>query len=223
MSDKKTRSIQRAIDVAVEAFTSHRLDELSINAIARQARCSTATIYEVFGSKAELFRIAAAASIERSDHPRIGQTTDLAGLRRLFDFCMARMQHLVSPERARGERMLNSHFEISGPALQGYVRDQIAYIESVVQREIVAAIELKLIRDCDVACAVHAIISGSGFTPIVLGNYQLDPDPDFPRLLRLTFNLLLTPAGRCELQDYLDQWTANGAVEGNCAAKQRLH
>lgn len=221
MSDKKMRSIQRAVDVAVEAFRSHKLKDMSINLIAKEARCSTATIYEVFGSRDGLYRVAAETSIQLGDHPRMGPSGGADRLHSLFAFCEARIAHLRNHERGRGEHVLNSHFNISGAAMQDYVRRQLAYIQRVVEQPVNAGIIEGLIRPLDVAAVVHCIVSGTGFGPMVTGNYLLEDGPGVPEILRLTFAPLLTEKGSEALESYLAE------PERRCQMseieKQRFH
>ncbi|ALR19728.1 TetR/AcrR family transcriptional regulator [Sphingobium baderi] len=222
MSDKKTRSIQRAVDVAIEAFRSHTLKDMSINLIAKEARCSTATIYEVFGSKDGLYRVAAEASIERGDHPRINPAGGPGQLDALFSFCEARIAHLADHGRGRGEHLLNSKFEISGASIQHYVRRELAYIHDVVEHQVDPAIHAGLMRPLNVAAVVHCIVSGTGFGPMVTGNYQLDCQPDVPGFMRLTFAPLLTEKGCEALEAYLAEPESH---RGNSpeSGKQRFH
>jgi AcrR family transcriptional regulator len=222
MSDKKTRSLQRVVDMAVEAFRSDRLRDMSINVIAKEARCSTATIYEVFGSKWQLYRIAAKASIERGDHPRIEESTQQGSIEKLFGFCEARIVHLASHERGRGEHLLNSRADISGGDMRDYVQRQLSYIREAVEGPVRRAIDEGLLLPFDVAAHVHAIISGTGFGPMVTGNYQLDPDCNWQTTLRLTFAPLLTAEGQVALEAFVARRWAE-AVDAADEEKARLH
>lgn len=51
MAKRKTDTLHRLLDIAAEMFIAHRYEDVSVSAIARAARCSTATIYEIYGNK----------------------------------------------------------------------------------------------------------------------------------------------------------------------------
>lgn len=63
MTDKKRFSIERVKEIAAEEFARQPLENVSMSDIAAKAHCSTATIYQVFGSKQQLYRIAVQTSL----------------------------------------------------------------------------------------------------------------------------------------------------------------
>jgi AcrR family transcriptional regulator len=58
MSNKKTESLNRAIQTAAELFSERPFEDVQIAEIAARAHCSSATIYEAFETKKGLFRAA---------------------------------------------------------------------------------------------------------------------------------------------------------------------
>jgi AcrR family transcriptional regulator len=65
MSNKKVESIERAIEAAAAMFSDRRYEDVSIAEIATRARCSSATIYEVFETKKGLYRAAQSVRLSR--------------------------------------------------------------------------------------------------------------------------------------------------------------
>jgi AcrR family transcriptional regulator len=59
MPDRKTRSIEAALEEAKRQFSTKAYEEVSVNEIATIAQCSTTTIYDVFGNKMGLYVAAA--------------------------------------------------------------------------------------------------------------------------------------------------------------------
>jgi AcrR family transcriptional regulator len=55
MTDKKKISLDAVLEEAQRQFSTKRFNEVSMNDIAKRAKCSTATIYEAYESKEFLF------------------------------------------------------------------------------------------------------------------------------------------------------------------------
>jgi AcrR family transcriptional regulator len=55
MSEKKREAIERAISAARQLFLERPYHEVSMAEICEISRCSSATIYEIFGSKDGLY------------------------------------------------------------------------------------------------------------------------------------------------------------------------
>src|SRR5687767_12791453 len=101
MSEKKAKSIERVVEVATALFSRSTFADVSVNHIAALARCSTATIYEVFGSKEDLYRIAAETSIANCTFPRLQRQLGAPALWPLFDYLWQRLAFLTDPDLAR--------------------------------------------------------------------------------------------------------------------------
>lgn len=55
MSNKKSESLQRVLEIAATTFLNHSYEAVSVTEIARRARCSKATVYDAFSNKEGLF------------------------------------------------------------------------------------------------------------------------------------------------------------------------
>lgn len=202
MSNKKLVSIQRALEVAAELFLQRRFEDVSIKEIAAAAHCSATTIYDIYGSKDQLF-VEAIAHHNRTWHAP--QISPVAGdsLRPLLDYANARIRFLAHRRSraamravtARGRRIKEVERE---------VHEQQSYFAAVIA-EIKSCISSKLLRPYGADVIAYDIIAGVAFEPTIFGQLYGDETPvHVGEIIRKVFTPLVTQAGARELAAYLD-------------------
>ena len=84
---QKIHSLERLLEIAADEFCRRRYEDVSVAEISKLAHCSTATIYDVYCSKDELFRCAMLSRLERNwpAVPSLDEGPALLGLLRYFE------------------------------------------------------------------------------------------------------------------------------------------
>jgi AcrR family transcriptional regulator len=98
MSNKKAESLRRVVEIAIQAFSRLDYDRVLIGDIAAEARCSTATVYDAFGTKEQLYEHVRARIFER--RPRqapLEPSTDEPTLSYLIDYLLEVFEALTGP------------------------------------------------------------------------------------------------------------------------------
>jgi AcrR family transcriptional regulator len=205
MSSKKTESLNRALDVAADMFFARGVDGVSVAEISADARCSLATIYDVFGSKTGLLR----AVLEQrfAPVPCIAQLDAPPALAPLLDYFADRIATLGSVE----VRNVLRYGGAEPGALQGSYEVALRRNRSLasVIREVRQAMEAGLLRDGDPADLAFLMMAGTGFEPVMYGLLFGDEVGRYPTaILRSVFAPLVTPRGGVELRAYLESLEA---------------
>ena len=200
MSRKKIDSVDRALNIAIEMLIERGFDSVSIADIAKASRCSTATLYDVFGTKEGLL----SEVIERGNAswspPILAQPrSDEMAFEALLKYLVLRIEYLNSPRSggllraaiARRERGLSAFAKLNR------TRDQLHNMTVAVE----AAIRDGQLRAIDAQAMAYSILSASSFEALIstvtLG-HQVDPFG----LIRTVLLPMVTDAG----MEYLDDW-----------------
>lgn len=205
----KQDALERVILVASDMLLNEPC-EIKMVKIAELARCSTATIYEVYGSKDNLLDDALSrlmlewpAPIPRleNDDPFLSL---LSYLKARIEFLSHRhTRQLLSaiwrrPERARAIAM-------------GLMRRRACYRDLV---ELVSAcIDTGMLRPCDPDTIAYLLCSASTYEPIMTAYFLDISDPVDPAsIIRKLLSALVTELGQPPLEAYLAKFGSGSNV-----------
>jgi AcrR family transcriptional regulator len=212
MSDKKTFSLERVLRIAAEAFSKTSFEDVSIAAIAAAARCSTTTIYDVFGSKKDLFIETFAYNCARYPTPRLKTNVGLPSLDGLLRYASARISYLSDPALSRYMSSgIAKHERFRSVAEAMMARDNCL---GVVAHDVRRCFKANLLRHADADAVAYAICAGTSFEPVVLTLlFGADADIQPSRIIRLVFTPLVTAKGEEQLNAYLDKTDSVGPIK----------
>jgi AcrR family transcriptional regulator len=220
MSDKKTFSLERVLRIAAEAFSKTSFEDVSIAAIVTAARCSTTTIYDVFGSKRDLFIEAFAYHCARHPTPRLKTNVGLPSLDGLLHYASARINYLSDPALSRYVSSGIAKHERFRSAEAMMARDNCL---SLVARDVRQCLKADLLRHADADAVAYAICAGTSFEPVVLTLlFGADADVQPSRIIRLVFMPLVTAQGEEQLNAYLDKTDSIRPIK-ECNVWSRQH
>jgi AcrR family transcriptional regulator len=189
--------LDRVREVAAKAFSEQTFEKVSIASIAAEAHCSTATIYQVYGSKQGLFLEAAAYSADIYGWPvlRPGEPGSLSGL---LGYACDRIDYLSS--------MQTYGYLRSGAAekeFRAFAQSALTQCNPFVgvTQEVRRAMDAGLLRRTDALAAAYAICAGVGFEAVTHGLlFGSDATVDRLLIVRLIFTPLVTRKGCKQLE-----------------------
>ncbi|MDB5423240.1 MAG: TetR/AcrR family transcriptional regulator [Phenylobacterium sp.] len=214
MSDKKVRSLQRVVEIAAQAFSSRKFNDVSISEISEAARCSTSTIYSTFGSKENLF-LDAMSHVLTTTAP--GPTAVMGpSLHVLLGFAEARIRALANPARRGAVRAISSQIDFALPVVEALAGQQCGQVAQLLNAEITSCIEAGILRPLEPQLVAYSVMAVTAYEPLVYGLlYGDDKTVDVMKLLRRVFLPLVSEEGRRQLNAYLGEAARDGAPAAN--------
>ncbi|AZS19247.1 MULTISPECIES: TetR/AcrR family transcriptional regulator [unclassified Caulobacter] len=202
MSDKKVRSLQRVIEVAGEAFACRKFNDVSISEISEVARCSTSTIYAVFGNKEALF-LNAMSHLLKTTAPR-PSPEQRPSLHILLSFAEARIRALANPVRRGAVRAISSQIDLASPLIDMLAHQQCGEVARLLQAEVVHCVESGVIRPLEPHLIVYTVMAVTAYEPVVYGLlYGDEKAVDVMKLVERAFLPLVSAEGARQLATYL--------------------
>jgi AcrR family transcriptional regulator len=214
MTVKKAQSLQRVLESSAAVFTQRGFEAVSLTEISELAHCSTTTIYEVYGSKENLFLAAMAHTLKGYAPPGIGSGQYHNELEKLVEYAEARIRWLASPQQRQICTSLISPFA----EIRHLVREDFD-TKYVVISELVASmaskcIDQRLLRPLALDVIAHGILAGTIYEPFVFPLlYGEEVQTNFRDILYKVFAPLVTPAGAAVLDKYLREMEKQMAAE----------
>ena len=200
MTNKKTESLGRVVEAAIDAFSTCHYDDVLIAQIAAQARCSTATVYEAFGTKESLYEhVRGRLFDQRSRQGWLDRRPGPPSLEFVLDYLSELFQTLTSPQltmlmtpadatRATGYMPM----EHTGPDFDSIVR------------EISRCMDAGLLRAGDPHAFGFLVMAGVSYEPIWYNlTCRIRTPLDLRSILLSIFSPLTTEKGAEALQAYL--------------------
>lgn len=204
MKNRKALSVGRVVQVAEEAFTEHLFEDVSVSEIARRAHCSTATLYDAFGSKEDLFRYVIGRR-RRVSWPVEPAADDDPALASLITFVHRRMQSLGSDQtQAMARAMVQQSAILAEEVIEG-LDMLIASLHSEMERWIAAAIEEGSMRSNPIDGVRYLLCAASAYEIMLFPAYGVRRPIDYAGLLRMAFTPLITESGKTILEGYLSR------------------
>lgn len=199
----KSESVQRILDVAGDIFVWHRLEDVSMSTIAQLAHCSTATLYQAFGSKENLFVSAMGHRLEQSV-PTVREPLRQAGLAALLHIVRVRVETVSTPpNRALFRALCRQPDLMQRPINEIMKRVRQRFID-LLDPQIRVAVEEGLLRPLPQAVISNAIMGLSVYEASQTSLLFADDDSASPaQILRNTFLPLVSEKGADVLEQYL--------------------
>jgi AcrR family transcriptional regulator len=202
MTEAKGESVQRILDVAGDIFVWHRLEDVSMSTIAQLAHCSTATLYQAFGSKENLFVSAMGHRLDRSV-PSVQEPLH-AGFVALLHIVRVRIETVSTPPNRALFRALCRQPELMQRPINEIMKRVRQRFIDLLDPQIRVAIEEGLLRPLPQAVISNAIMGLSVYeasqTSLLFGN---DDSASLAQTLRQTFLPLVSEKGAEVLDRYL--------------------
>lgn len=195
---RDSSTVSRVLAVTAELLVARGYTAVSIAEVAATARCSTATIYEMFETKERLCREALLDLQQREPTPTLdAEGPDEAALPAMLDYAMARIGYLSSI-RIRGMLLASMLWaEQSRERMRALFRerDQAARLTQAVA----AATRAGHIRPSgDPAATGYCLLAAITYEPLMM-NLHSFREVDALALLHTALAPFLTPAGEAVL------------------------
>jgi AcrR family transcriptional regulator len=205
MSDKKVHSLERLLEIAADEFCCSRYEDVSVAHISKLAHCSTATIYDIYSSKEELFRRSMLLRLEQSwpGVPPVGGSSALPDLLYFFE---NRLRQLSSKRSRSLITAVVAQRAIIGDDFTTELQRQRAIVDKVMARFVENAVKEGSMSAAQphsigyllsAACAYESTLYGLAF--------GIEYKVDYVHVIRSSFEPLLTPKGLAILDAHLCQ------------------
>jgi AcrR family transcriptional regulator len=202
MSNKKSETLQRVLEIASLLFVEHPFAEVSVITIARLAHCSTTTLYDVFGSKEQLF---AAAVRQRLAEclPQLDTLHERQGLDALLEFTRARIEALSRPTTRAILGAISKQAEILQPVLARQMTEAQRETDETAYRCIRGALAEGSLRPLPEETLRYSIFAVSAYGPGLLSLYGTQYPVSMSDAIRMTFEPIVSESGKVILERYL--------------------
>lgn len=197
MTNKKISSLARVLDAAVELIARRSPDRVSIADIAAAARCSTATIYDVYGDKERMLSEVIERGHKTCGAPSASVPDDPgAALGHLLNFLKLRIEFLSAPRTAGLFKASLSRAAANSERLEQLFeeRDPLPDLTELVER----AIEAGDVQSTDATSLAYCILATVSFEPL-LANLWFSNGVDVGKLIETAMGHHLTPTGTGKL------------------------
>lgn len=206
MTDKKAKSLQRVLEIAAQTFVRQPYENVSVGAIAEAAHCSTATIYDIYRSKQELFLAAISHALYECRTPHLQDSGAEPSLRNLFLYAEARTRFLSSEEYRKVRRALKSQDYLTEPLQREFAAQQHELVRADLLPEVAACIDAALLRTLPPDVIVRNIVAGIVYESTVHELIQGEQAPiDFAEIIHYIFLPLVTAQGERQLREHMAQ------------------
>ena len=202
MSNKKSESLARVAEAAIEAFSRYPYDEVLVGDIAAKARCSTATVYEAFGGKDQLYEhVRARLFDQRPRQTPLEAPVGAPSLAYLVDYLLELFETLTGP--AIG--LLTT--PAAGAAASGYKPWEHTGLDfAAITAEVSRCMEAGLLRRGDPHAVAFLLYAGISYEPMLYNLMCREPIAlDAAAILRSIFDPLTTDRGAAALRVRLAQ------------------
>ncbi|GLR68416.1 hypothetical protein GCM10010909_30970 [Acidocella aquatica] len=204
MADKKTQSLQRVLECAMRLLAEKAFEAVSIMEVAEQAHCSTATIYDVYGSKENLFIAAVTHALQTMEIPRLPAQGLNNPLEKLLAYVEARTRWFARPEQRKVSRSMVSPFARMRKIVAARMQDERAYMQDMLTHIVKMTVDVGLLRDVGDDVIVYNIMAGTIYEPLLFGLiFGEETVVRFEDVVRKVFTPLVTEAGKVELDKFL--------------------
>jgi len=201
-------TLERVLTVAAQHFVDQRFEKVSIGAIAREAHCSTATIYEVYENKDNLFVRAMSRRVQLS-LPSLSAAQGHSGLRALLELVHSRIDSLSSSGNRALSRAISRQPEIMQRTLSEAMSEVRRNTEEALSIHIRSALDERTLRPIASDAIRYNIMAISAYAGTLLALiYGINTPVSAPELIHYTFAPLVSKKGQQVLDRYLAELPA---------------
>jgi AcrR family transcriptional regulator len=205
---RESGTASRLLEITAEMLVNQGYSAVSIAELATRARCSTATIYEMFETKEQLFREALLYLQQREPGPVLcSNGPDDQAFIAILDYSVARIAFLSSA-RMRGMLLASLPWaERTREEMRILFRerDQAGRLSEAI----VAAMRAGHLHAVpDVEATAYCLLAAMSFEPLMMNLYRFEP-VDTIALLRTVLAPFLTVTGVALFEDWERQHGVN--------------
>jgi len=196
MSNKKSESLARVVEAAIQAFSRFPYEDVLIGDIAAKAHCSTATVYDAFGGKEKLYEHVRGRLFEqRPRQAALEPPTDTPTLAYLIDYLVEIFQALTGPAIT----LLTT--PAAGGQSSGYKPWEHTGLDfDTIVKEVSRCMDEGLLRHGDPHAFAFHMYAGVSYEPMLYNLMCREPvELDLVAMLKTTFGPLVTARGAAAL------------------------
>lgn len=202
MTNKKVASLARMLDAGVELMAARGSDQISVAEIAAAGRCSTATLYDAYGSKEHIVDdiLERGHQVCPSPMASVPDRPDDA-LDSLLNFLKVRVEFLSRPRTAGLFKAGISRSAANAGRIEQLLkeRDPVPRVALLIQQ----AMDAGDFRDADASSCAYCILAAVSFEPLV-ANLWFASSVDAAALIETALAQHLTAAGAQKLSIWMD-------------------
>jgi AcrR family transcriptional regulator len=214
MSNKKIHSLERLLEIAADEFCRRRYEDVSVSEISKLAHCSTATIYDVYSSKDELFRCAMLSRLEQS-WPEIPSADCGPALPALLRYFENRLRIMASRPCRRVTAAVVAQRAIIGEEFLAELQRQRAILGEIMADFVERAVREGSMNSAYPASVGYLLSASCAYESVLYGlTFGVDYNVDFAKVIRSSFEPFLTASG----QDVLDAHLCHAGARLKVAA-----
>ena len=200
MSNKKIESLARVVEAATEAFSRLPYDEVLIGDIAATARCSTATVYDAFGGKEQLYEhVRNRLFDKRPRQTPLERSKEEPNLSYLVDYLLEVFEALTDPTIAL---LITPAAPASPSGFKPWEHTGLDF--ETLTTEVSRCMNAGLLRVGDPHAVAFLMYAGISYEPMLYNLMCRQPiELDAVAILRSVFHPLTTALGASALNDRL--------------------
>lgn len=198
---RKTQALDRVTSETMALLLEKPLHEISISEIAARSHCSTATIYEIYGSKDNLFDDALAQLLLDRSPPQ-PVPTEAEPFRALLAYMEARIRYFCMAEtRAMFQAMRQRRHRLSVLS-QRLMYNRVWF--TIAADLVSGAMSQGHLRETDADAVTYIIFGMAAYEPVIASDLFGSGAPVLAReMLRKSITPLATELGQSILADWI--------------------
>jgi AcrR family transcriptional regulator len=202
MTNKKSASLQRVLDVAAEFFLASRFESVSMTAIAQAAHCSTTTMYDVYGSKESLFVAAMRARLRPAP---ILRPHGESGFKTLLEYALIRISEISTAETRLVVGAVLQQYELMRDIFAAGMDRSREESDLALFELIRSAQQEGMLRPLPEEVVLDSFRCFTAFEPLLSLFYGSARHVSPRRIVFGLFTPLVTERGEAALRDFIDE------------------
>jgi len=213
----KQLALKRVKEVASVAFAKRGFDKVTVGEIAARAHCSTATIYEIYGSKSELYFEVRRDKAKSVHIPMPRKVPNAKSLQSLLSYACDRIRSVS--EIPDIQNYYKPPKRIDKKRLRGITRGLVRRATPLptLKPAVEQAMQAGLLRRTDAEATAYLIWTALGWEAAMLGFlYDSEVEIDPAEVIRMVFTPLVTREGIRGDAGVLEHVVENNVAEQSC-------
>lgn len=207
MTDKKSESLGRVVEAAIRAFSTQKFSDVHIGQIGQEARCSTATIYDAFGSKEGLFNYVRGQLVRNLPRqaPWAGGNSPLIGI---LDYLVEVFAALTNPTLSV---LLTPQNASDGSGYAPFEHSGLDF--ETAMANVADSMDAGLLRPGDPRACTFLLFAGISYEPMLylaMARTKGGEWLNLAAILRSMFRPLVTEAGESVVEAYVERLDRDG-------------
>ena len=203
MANKKTLALDRVMGITCGMILDRHYSDISVAEIAAQARCSTATIYEVYDTKDNLY-IDALAQLLLTWAPPAPSDDQHGALPAILSYTRARIEYFAHPRTRAMFRALRERSERGAVVAQQLMETRASFGSLVLLVE--QAFAENMLRSSDPESVAYLIVAGAIYEATAVAEvFGVNSSVDVAHIMGRIFTPLTLPEGQAVLERFLEE------------------